>query len=232
MKEKSLFRQFSEYVSFNVLAMISISLYILADTFFVSTGIGLNGLTSLNLALPIFSFVSAVSMMIGMGGATLFSLVKSGRGDEQAKNVFTVVALFGLVFSLVLVAIGAFFNQPLAVALGAKAHIIADTAVYIKYSLIFAPAFILSRIFISFVRNNGSPMLSMMAMVVGSLSNIVLDYIFIFPCNMGMLGAVIATCLAPIISIIVVLPYLLKDKGALKLVVPTKVLRLCPPVSE
>lgn len=207
--------------------MISISLYIVADTFFVSKGIGLNGLTSLNLALPIFSFVSAASIMISTGGATMFSIVKAGGDEEKANNIFTVTTLFGIAVSLILVVVGLFFSRQLAIILGAEGAIIADTAVYIKYTLIFAPAFVLSKILIFFIRNIGRPTLSMVSMIVGSLANIVLDYIFIFPCQMGMFGVIIATCLAPVISIIIVIPSLLKDRASLHFVKPKNVFYLC-----
>lgn len=67
------------------------------------------------------------------------------------------------------------------------------THTYMRTILLFAPAFILNYVMQCFVRNDGSPQISMMAMVSGSLSNIVLDYVFIFPLNMGIFGAAIAT---------------------------------------
>lgn len=232
MKNKSLLKQFTQYVSLNVLAMVSISLYIVADTYFVSIGIGLDGLTALNLALPIFSFVCAISLMISTGGATTFSIVKASGDEENAKNIFTVTVIFGIALSMVLVIIGLIFSKQLAIALGAKGSVISDTAVYIKYTLIFAPAFTLSRILIFFVRNIGKPTLSMASMIVGSIANIFLDYIFIFPCQMGMFGVIIATCLAPVISIIIIIPFLLKDSGLLHFVKPKNILYLCKKISR
>lgn len=69
----------------------------------------------------------------------------------------------------------------------------------------FAPAFILNEVLISFVRNDGNPGLAMTAMLTGSISNIILDYIFIFPLQWGMYGAVIATSMAPVISMVVLM---------------------------
>ena len=77
------------------------------------------------------------------------------------------------------------------------------TNTYLKVILLFAPAFMMNDILICFVRNDGNPQLSMAAMLTGSLSNVILDYIFIFPCQMGIFGAVFATGLAPVISIMV-----------------------------
>ena len=75
------------------------------------------------------------------------------------------------------------------------------TKTYIQVILLFSPAFIANDSLLCFVRNDGNPKLSMAAMLTGSLSNIVLDYVFIFPLNMGIFGAVLATGFAPVISL-------------------------------
>ena len=62
-----LWKEFVKYMSLNVLGMLALSCYILADTFFVSQGLGTNGLTALNLAIPIYSFIHGSGLMIGMG---------------------------------------------------------------------------------------------------------------------------------------------------------------------
>ena len=74
------------------------------------------------------------------------------------------------------------------------------TSTYIQFILLFAPAFMMNDVFLCFVRNDGAPRLAMTAMLIGSLSNIILDYIFIFPLQLGILGAVLATGFAPLIS--------------------------------
>lgn len=80
--------------------------------------------------------------------------------------------------------------------------------------LLFAPAFILNDILVCFVRNDGNPRLSMLAMLGGSMANILLDYVFIFPLGMGIFGAVLATGLAPLISIAIMSGHWMgKNKG-------------------
>ena len=92
------------------------------------------------------------------------------------------------------------FSKPLAIFLGAEGNILDMTNIYLKVILLFAPAFILNEVFLSFVRNDGNPGLAMTAMLTGSFANIILDYIFIFPLQWGIFGAVIATSMAPLIS--------------------------------
>ena len=74
MNNTNCFKDFVKYSSLNVLGMIGLSCYILADTFFVSKGLGADGLTALNLAIPIYSFVHGSGLMIGMGGSTRYSI--------------------------------------------------------------------------------------------------------------------------------------------------------------
>ena len=81
-----IFRDFAKYASLNVMGMIALSCYILADTFFVSKGLGTNGLTALNLAIPLYSFIHGSGLMIGMGGGTRYSIQKS-RGDHEAAKL-------------------------------------------------------------------------------------------------------------------------------------------------
>ena len=77
--QSNYFRDFAKYASLNVMGMIGLSCYILADTFFVSKGLGTNGLAALNLAIPIYSFIHGSGLMIGMGGGTKYSIQKSRR---------------------------------------------------------------------------------------------------------------------------------------------------------
>ena len=75
-------KRFARYSSLSVWGMIAVSCYILADTFFVSLGLGKDGLAALNLAVPAYNFIHGTGLMIGMGGATRYSICRS-RGDEE-----------------------------------------------------------------------------------------------------------------------------------------------------
>lgn len=78
------FREYIKYVTLNVLGMIGLSCYILADTFFVAQGLGSSGLAALNLAIPIYSFIHGVGLMLGIGGASRYSMQ---RGRDQGRDI-------------------------------------------------------------------------------------------------------------------------------------------------
>lgn len=205
--------EFLRYTAFSVLGTLGISCYILADTYFIAKGLGSDGLAALNLAIPVYNFIYGSGLMLGMGGATMFSIY-SGRGEKGlADTMYSNVVYIALGISLIFFAIGCFGAEPIALALGADDSILTMTSIYLKWLLLFSPAFILNTLLQCFVRNDGGPQLSMAAMITGSAANILLDYIFIFSLNMGMFGAVFATGISPVVSMIMLLPHWLKRKN-------------------
>ena len=217
MKNQSTLKTFFKFTSLNVLAMISLSCYILADTYFISKAFGANGLTALNLAIPIYSLINGIGLMIGIGGATKFSIYKGKNKHCKGNITFTNSILLGFIFSTIFIFLGLFFSLKLSIILGADLETLYNTNVYLKTILLFAPFFIINNILIAFIRNDGNPKLAMIAMFIGSFSNIVLDYIFMFPLNMGMFGAAFATGLAPVISMLSLSYYFIKKKNTFKL---------------
>ena len=203
MQKSNCFRDFIKYSSLNVLGMIGLSCYILADTFFVSKGLGTNGLAALNLAIPIYSFIHGSGLMIGIGGGTKYSIQKNYESPQNLHAIFTNSIYFAAILAVFFVMVGLFFTEPIVALFGADAAVFAMTQTYIQVILLFAPAFLANNVLLSFVRNDGAPQLSMAAMIAGSLSNVVLDYLFIFPWKMGIFGAAFATGLSPILSMLV-----------------------------
>lgn len=218
MKKNSHLRDFARYASLNVLGMIGVSCYILADTFFVAKGMGADGVTALNIAIPIYSLIHGTGLMIGMGGATKFAIYKSQGRDEAGSRVFTCALLMALVLGAIYFLGGAFFSMPLAKLLGAKGSVVGMTNTYLKVLMMFGPFFLLNDTFNCFIRNDGNPKLSMAAMLTGSFSNIILDYVFIFPLGMGIFGAILATGLSPVISLCILSIYKFRKKNSFHIV--------------
>lgn len=206
MINESIGKVFAKYVTFNIISLVGMSAYILADTFFIARGIGKDGLTALNLALPLFSLIQGSGLMIGMGSSTRFSISKS-------KNIFTQAIYFALFLSILLAIIGILFSDNISVILGADSVTKSMTSIYIKVILIFAPMFMLNNTMLCFVRNDNNPKLAMIAMTCGSISNIILDYIYVFPMNLGMMGAALATGTAPVVSLCIQSLHIIKKKN-------------------
>ncbi len=218
MKNNIYLKNFLKYTSLNVMGMIGISVYILADTFFVAQGAGENGLTALNIAIPLYSIMNGTGLMIGVGASTKYSIFR-GRADARSANeIFGRAIFLGIFFSVIYICLSQLFMDQTIKFLGANADVFDMSKEYSLVITLFAPMFVLNNILMCFVRNDGNPQLAMTAMIIGSLSNVVLDYIFVFPLNMGIFGAALATAISPIISIFVMLTLFIRRKNNFKLV--------------
>lgn len=211
--QQNFYKVFIKYVLLNVLSMIGFSAFILADTFFIANGIGESGLVALNLIIPAYTVVYAASLLIGVGVGTMYSVYRGQGQKHKANAIFTQIFIVGIFLGLFFTAVGVLFPNQILALLGAKGNLIPLAYDYTKVVFSFSVAFMINSILISMVRNDGHPRLGMAAMMAGSMSNIVLDYIFIFPLQMGMFGAALATGLAPIIGILVMIPYFIKKQN-------------------
>ena len=205
-------RLFFKYVGLNIIGMIGLSCYILADTFFVAKALGTEGLAALNFAIVVYALMNGVALMVGVGGATVFSIEKGKGGDKN--RTFVQSFILGAIFAVAFIITGLFFSGDISYLLGADKTTFEYTDIYIKTILLFSPFFILNNIIISFVRNDDNPQLSMYAMLASSFFNIILDYVFMFVFSMGMFGAVVATSLSPIISLMILSIHFIRKKNS------------------
>lgn len=203
MDNRQYLNKFLKYASFSVLGMLGLSCYILADTYFISKGLGANGLAALNLAIPVYSFIHGSGLMLGMGGAIKYTIYQSNNKIKKANLIFTNTIFLAGIISLIFLLLGIFGSKQITTLLNANKEIFLMTNTYLRVILLFAPAFIINEVLLCYVRNDGNPNLAMKAMIGGSLSNILLDYFFIFSLGLGIFGAVLATGLAPVISMMI-----------------------------
>lgn len=212
-----LLKRFLKYTSLNVIGMIGVSCYILADTFFIAAGLGADGLAALNLAIPVYGLINSTALMIAIGAGTAFAVERAKRNQQKSNEIFTCGILLALLFAAIYILAGLFFSEKIALLLGANQDILALTTTYLKTMLLFSPAFLMNQLLIAFIRNDKNPGLSMAGMLIGSFSNIILDYVFIFPLKMGMFGAAFATGLAPLISMAVMSQHFFKKQNTFQL---------------
>ena len=174
-------KQFVKYVSQNILGMMGVSFYILADTFFISVAEGADGITALNLVLPLYSIIYAIAAMLGVGSAIRFSILRA-QGDVRADRYFSNATILTLGISLIFVTVGGLVPGQIVALLGGDAAIVAVGTSYTRIFMMFAPFFMLNSVWNVFVRNDNDPSLAMFATLFSSLFNILFDYILMFPC--------------------------------------------------
>lgn len=215
--DMSINKQFARYVSQNILGMMGVSLYILADTFFISMAEGADGITALNLVLPLYAVIYAIGAMVGVGSAIRYRLCKA-KGDIDADKYFANAILWALILSVPFMVVGGMFPATIMQLLGADAVITAVGTPYTRVFMVFTPFFMLNTTFNAFVRNDDDPSLAMAATLSSSLFNIVFDYILMFPCGLGMTGAALATGFSPVIGVLICSIHFFKKKNTLSFV--------------
>lgn len=203
IRDESIKKTFLTNVLFGMLSMAGTSLFILADTFFVANGVGADGIAALNIVLPMVNTFNGLGWMLGVGGATLYAIEK-GRGYiEEGQANFTFTIVLSLIVALIFSGTTLFFTDSILSFLGANGPLFNMAKDYYTLLMLFAPLFILNNVYITFLRNDHNPKLAMAALLIGGLMNIILDYIFIFPLNMGLRGAALATVVSPGVSLII-----------------------------
>ena len=213
----NLTKQFFKYVSQNIFGLLGTSCYILADTYFIAQAAGTDGVTLLNLCLPIYNLIFAFGSMIGLGAATRYAILRA-QGDARAQRYFSNAIFSVCILAVPFMLVGIFRPDGLLRLMGGDADIVALGMNYARIFLMFTPFFMCNYVVASFVRNDGDPSLAMVATLSGSLFNVVFDYIFIFPMGLGLPGAALATAISPMLSIAVCSAHFIKKSNTITFV--------------
>lgn len=210
-------KKLRSYIIPNVLAMTGTSCYVLADTFFISMAQGANGITALNLVLPVYGLMFAIGSMIGIGSATRYSL-RRALDPAEADGYFSNSLFWALLASLPFAAAGLWFPDAVLRWMGADEVILGVGLTYMRIALCFAPCFMLNYTFTAFVRNDGAPNVAMAATLTSGIFNIIFDYVLMFPLGMGMAGAALATGLSPVVSMLICSVHFFSPSNHIRLV--------------
>ena len=164
----------------------------------------------------LINLINAAGLMTGVGGGTRYAILRAQRESEAANRLFSGIVLLAAGAGCALLAVGALAATPLAALLGADMVTLPLCSVYLRTILCFAPFFLLNSTLQAFVRNDGAPRLAMAGMLTSSLSNVLLDWVFMYPLGLGMFGAAIATCIAPILSLCVLATHFARPTSRLR----------------
>ena len=197
-------------------AALSTSVYILFDTIFIGQGVGSKGLTALNISLPIYSIYFGTGLLIGIGGYTLMSIEKGRERLDKANKIFTLSFILGLILATIYCIIGFVFLEEIALVLGATKEIMPFVKEYMVVVVIGTIPFVMGSVMAPFIRADKAPKKAMFAVIFSGFLNIILDYIFVFPLDMGMRGAAIATVFSYTISCLILLTHLLSKNNTLR----------------
>lgn len=211
---------FVRYAIPQMIGLLFNSVYMIVDGVFIGNVLGRDSMAAAAVAVPLIEILIALSMAVASGAGILISGLLAQQEKQKALEVFDTALLSAAAIGALVAAGGNLFLDPLAEALGATAQIHAQATEYIRYIVTFSPFLLFSFLLSGLARNDGCPRLAMAALAVGSVSNIVLDYVFMCPLHMGIGGAALATAIGPVLSVLILLPHFLRKTGALYFSVP------------
>lgn len=208
-------KEFFKYAIPSSLAMFISSLYTVVDGIFVGQGVGDSALAAVNIVLPFTVMLFGLASMFAIGGGALVSKNIGANNVQKAVNIFRQVFKSLLIFSLIISIICVLFTSQIVTILGAT-EVLKPLAIdYLRFYAIFCIPNLIGIVLNSFVRNDGRPKLAMISTISGAITNIILDYVFIFELGMGIKGAAIATGLGQIVTVSILLPHFIMKKGYL-----------------
>lgn len=211
---------FGTYAVPQMIGLLLNSVYLIVDGVFIGNRLGRDAMAAAAVAVPVVEILIALSLLVSSGAGTLISGALARRQGEEANRVFNLaVAVMGGM-SAAIALLGNLFLHPLATALGATPEIRGQAVEYLWYIVTFSPFLSFSFLLSGLVRSDNRPRLAMAALTAGSLSNILLDYVFMYPLQMGIAGAALATALGPVLSVALLLPHFLRKRGALHFAAP------------
>lgn len=181
------------FVAPTVVMLVFMSLYQMVDAVFVSKFVGENALSALNIVYPFPSIVIAVSIMLATGGSAIIARNMGEGKEKEAKENFSFIVLVGAVIGVAIATAGILFIEPLIYMLGATPSLYDYCYEYLFILVLSVPLSVFQMLFQSFFVTAGKPHLGLTLTVLGGVSNIVLDYVFIVLCGFGVSGAALAT---------------------------------------
>ena len=175
------------------IGILVMSLNILVDTIFVGHWIGSQAIAAINVVLPVSFFIAALGMSIGIGGSSIISRALGSKEVPKALKTFGNQITMTLLLTVVLVFFGLFYIDGIIPAFGGKGTIFEPAKIYYRIVLYGVPFLALSMMGNTVIRAEGKPKFAMYAMMIPSVSNLVLDVLFINVMDLGMTGAAWAT---------------------------------------
>ena len=183
-----------------VMIMIFTSVYGVVDGFFISNYVGKTAFASVNLIMPYLLIIGGVGAMLGIGGSALVAKTLGAGEREDAQRYFTMMMYLMLGTSILCTVAGIGFLQPVAYLFGATESMVGNVMTYGTICLIFNVAMHAQYTFQSYLIVAEKPKMALTVVLVAGVSNMILDFLFMYVFKMGIAGAAFATGLSQCIA--------------------------------
>ena len=214
-------REFFRFAFPSVFGMIAISSAIVIDGIFIGNFVGAIPLASVNLIMPFITIVWGLILMFASGSAVIAGKYLGEDKPNNACDIFSKAFIIVFMAMILLSIISYNFPEYISYALGAKDDTVGMCVEYLKNIAWFYPVFGFAVLMSFFLRIDGKPSYAFFGLLSTTIANILLDYIFVARLGLGLGGAALATGLAFVIGMLVVLPHFIGQFGSIKFIMPT-----------
>ncbi len=219
LSEHFTYKKLIKFTIPTIVMMIFTSIYGVVDGIFISNCVGSNAFAAVNLIMPVLMILGAIGFMIGTGGSAIVSKTLGEGNKEQANKYFSMLIYLLIISGAILTIVGIIFIEPFAKIMGAEGTMLKYCVTYGTTTLISLTAFLLQNCFQSFFVVAEKPTMGLVVSIIVGITNMVLDFFFIYIFRMQVFGAALATVISQLIGGIVPLIYFLrKNDTSLKLV--------------
>lgn len=213
---ESIPKLFSQLFFPTLIGMVFNAVLTVIDGIFVGQGVGANGIAAVNIVAPLFMVVTGLGLMFGIGSSVIAS-IRLANGEVKAANIISTQAFLVGIVLVVLISIPCLlFTDSVVNALGCSDILMPYAVDYLLWLLPGMAFLLIECVGMMLIRLDGSPRYAMWCNVVAATFNIALDYILVFPMNMGVAGAAIATSVSCGLGGVMVLIYFLRYSATLK----------------
>lgn len=199
-----------------LVGMVFNSVLNICDGMFVGHGVGSNALAAVNIVAPLFLICTGIGLMFGIGASVIGGIRMAEDNLKSARIVMTQAYIAGAVIFGAVIIVSLLFTRPLLYFLGCSEVLEPYAVDYLLWLLPGLVFFYLQCVGMMLIRLDGSPKYAMSVQIVAAVLNIFLDWLMVYPLDMGIKGASIATSISCIVAGLMVLVYFLCFSGQLK----------------
>lgn len=201
----------------SILAAVSAQVATTTDAIVVSNLIGPDAISAINLMMPVLTLFSALMILFGIGASVVAAKAIGRRDETEANGVFTSAILTSFTSGVVLAGIVFFFSENIVDALTGGNLAIYNLALsYLRAMCVAIPFLMMAGVIENFVKTDGNPKLVMIAVISGSVLNLILDIVFVKFLGLGIAGSAWATGLNYVVAILICLLHFKKSTNSLK----------------
>lgn len=201
-----------------IIMMIFTSIYGVVDGLFISNVVKGNAFASVNLIMPAIMIIGTIGFMFGTGGSAMISKTLGEGDQEKANRYFSMLIYLEIISGIIFTIIGLLILKPVAILLKATEDMLPACLTYGRILLIGMTAFILQNSFQSFLVAAEKPGFGLIISIISGVTNMILDFLFIYVFKWGVAGAAIATIISQLVGAIIPMVYFIrKNKSPLRI---------------